>query len=128
MNEFDQFVKQKLKIKYYIRYADDFVFLSDNKDELIALRPRLEEFLDEHLKLSLHPKKTFIKTMTSGLDFLGWIQFIKHRVLRTVTKRRLLKRIKQNNKQSTLAAYSALLKHGATYKLRKKTNLINMIL
>ena len=47
MNEFDQFVKRVLKIKYYIRYADDFVFLSNNKEELIALRPKLETFLNE---------------------------------------------------------------------------------
>ncbi len=31
LNEFDQFVKHKLKFKYYIRYADDFVFFSQNK-------------------------------------------------------------------------------------------------
>ena len=37
MNEFDQFVKHKLKQKHYIRYADDFVFLSDNKENLIYI-------------------------------------------------------------------------------------------
>jgi len=39
MNEFDQFVKRTLKMEYYIRYADDFLFLSPNKKELIKLRP-----------------------------------------------------------------------------------------
>ena len=34
MNKFDQFVKHKFKAKYYIRYADDFVFLSEDKDSL----------------------------------------------------------------------------------------------
>lgn len=119
MNEFDQFVKHDLKIKYYIRYADDFVFLSDKKNDLIDLKPKLAEFLNEHLKLSLHPKKTFFKTLASGVDFLGWTQFSKHKVLRTTTKRRMLKRVKENNKPATRSAYLALLKHGNAYKLSK---------
>jgi retron-type reverse transcriptase len=125
MNEFDQFVKRILKIKYYIRYADDFVFLSENKEELIALRPKLEIFLNEHLGLTLHPKKTFFKTIASGVDFLGWVQFSEHRTLRTTTKRRMLKRIKQSDKPATLASYSAMLKHGNAYKLRKKLKLMD---
>ncbi|MCX6794483.1 MAG: reverse transcriptase/maturase family protein [Candidatus Falkowbacteria bacterium] len=128
MNEFDQFVKRVLKIKYYIRYADDFVFLSENKEELIALRPKLETFLNERLKLSLHPKKTFFKTLAGGVDFLGWVQFMNHRVLRTTTKHRMLKRIEQNNELATRAAYSALLKHGNAYKLSKRAGLVNIIL
>jgi len=34
MNEFDQFVKHRLKAKYYIRYADDFVIMSPNREWL----------------------------------------------------------------------------------------------
>jgi hypothetical protein len=128
MNEFDQFVKRILKIKYYIRYADDFVFLSENKEELIALRPKLEIFLNEHLGLTLHPKKTFFKTLSSGVDFLGWVQFSKHRTLRTTTKRRMLKRIKQSNKPATLASYSAMLKHGNAHKLSKRAGLVDLVL
>lgn len=128
MNEFDQFVKRVLKIKYYIRYADDFVFLSKNKEELIALRPKLEIFLNERLGLTLHPKKTFFKTLASGVDFLGWVQFSEHRTLRTTTKRRMLKRIKQSNKPATLASYSAMLKHGNAYKLSKRAGLVDIVL
>ncbi len=128
MNEFDQFVKQDLKIKYYIRYADDFVFLSENKEGLTVLRPKLEEFLEGHLKLSLHPQKTFIQTLASGVDFLGWVQFPEHRVLRTVTKNRMLKKLKQNDGLATRAAYLAMLKHGATHKLEERAGLVNKIL
>lgn len=125
MNEFDQFVKRDLKIKYYIRYADDFVFLNNDKKELILLRPKIENFLNEQLKLSLHPSKTFIKTLNSGLDFLGWIQFSKYKTLRTTTKRRMLKRISQTNQPATLASYFGMLKHGNAYKLSKKSCLLN---
>jgi len=125
MNEFDQFVKRELKVKCYVRYADDFVFLSEDKDYLMALRPQLDKFLNEHLKLSMHPQKVFLKTLASGVDFLGWVNFTGHRVLRTTTKKRMLKKIEKSNESATRAAYLALLKHGNTYKLSKKANLVN---
>ncbi len=128
MNEFDQFVKRDLKIKYYIRYADDFVFLSGNKNELITIRPQLENFLNKYLKLSLHTRKTFIKTLASGLDFLGWVNFSEHRVLRTTTKRRMLKNLEQSDEPATINAYLALLKHGATYKLKERAGLVDRVL
>jgi len=59
MNEFDQFVKHKLKAKYYIRYADDFVFLSEDKNRLLNIIPKISLFLGQWLKLELHPQKTF---------------------------------------------------------------------
>ena len=105
MNEFDQFVKHKLKIKYYIRYADDFIILSENKDWLENLIFKIRDFLNSELKLELHPNKVYIKTSASGIDFLGWIQFSDHRVLRTATKRRILKRIKEIPKTEPIITY-----------------------
>ncbi|MBI4067917.1 group II intron reverse transcriptase domain-containing protein, partial [Candidatus Kaiserbacteria bacterium] len=93
MNEFDQWVKHTLKAKYYIRYADDFVLLSHDKAHLQVALSRIDGFLRERLHLILHPDKVFIKTFASGVDFLGWVHFSDHRVLRTSTKRRMLKRV-----------------------------------
>jgi len=90
MNEFDQFVKRELKVKYYIRYADDFVVLSQDKKYLENVLEKMKEFLEKELKLQMHPGKVYIKTIASGVDFLGWVSFPKHRVLRTSTKRRML--------------------------------------
>lgn len=117
MNEFDQFMKRKLKVKYYIRYADDFVILNRDKSYLINLIPQISEFLEKELSLSLHPNKVFIKTLSSGIDFLGWINFPHHRVLRTATKRRIFRRLQQNNSKETLASYLGILKHGNTNKI-----------
>lgn len=71
MNEFDQFVKHRLKAKYYIRYADDFVLLSQSKKWLVSKCRRVSSFLNERLHLDLHPDKVSIKTLASGVDFLG---------------------------------------------------------
>ena len=120
MNEFDQFVKHKLKIKYYIRYADDFVLFSENYDWLKAQIIFIKGFLDNELKLTLHPDKIFLKTLYSGLDFLGWVNFSKYRVLRTATKRRVLKRARINLKNDSLSSYLGLLKGGNSYNLTKR--------
>ncbi|MEX2436711.1 MAG: reverse transcriptase/maturase family protein [Candidatus Paceibacterota bacterium] len=120
MNEFDQHVKHKLKAKYYIRYADDFVFLSSSKEWLLSLLPKINRFLKENLFLNLHPDKLFIKTFASGVDFLGWVHFSKHRVLRTVTKRRVITALNNNNKIPTLQSYSGLLSHGNEKELRSR--------
>ncbi len=119
MNEFDQFVKHKLKVKYYIRYADDFVILSQDKKYLEDILEQMKEFLKNNLKLNMHPDKVFIKTIASGVDFLGWVHFPKHRVLRTSTKRRMLKKLQESSKEETKQSYLGMLKHGNTYKLKK---------
>ena len=94
MSEFDYFMKHTLKTKYYIRYADDFVILSQDKKWLESILPEIRIFLLEKLKLTLHPDKIFIKTLASGVDFLGWVHFCDHKTLRTSTKRRMFKKFK----------------------------------
>ncbi|TAK57177.1 hypothetical protein EPO17_02580 [Patescibacteria group bacterium] len=113
MNEFDQYVKHQLKVKYYIRYADDFVFLSPDKHHLEELLRYIVVFLREKLRLELHPDKVYIKTLASGVDFLGWVHFPDHRVVRTTTKKRMFKRIAESGgKEETIRSYLGLLSHG----------------
>lgn len=120
MNEFDQFVKHKLKCRYYIRYADDFVFLSDDRTLLTAMLPQIEDYLNTKLKLQLHPDKVFIKTLASGVDFLGWVHFPTHRVLRTTTKRRMMTKIIEHGTPETVQSYLGLLRHGNAHKLSEE--------
>ena len=122
MNEFDQFVKHKLKVKYYIRYADDFVILSQDRKYLEKILEQMQEFLKINLKLTMNPNKVFIKTIASGVDFLGWVHFPKHRVLRTSTKKRMLRNLKKNQKLNTVVSYLGMLSHGNGYKLKEKIN------
>lgn len=120
MNEFDQFVKHKLRAKYYIRYADDFVVMSQDQDWLENILLDMKKFLLEKLKLDIHPNKVFIKTFASGVDFPGWVHFPNHRVLRTSTKNKMIRRLKEaNNKPNTIQSYIGMLKHGNGYKLAK---------
>ena len=123
LNEFDKFIKHRLKVKYYIRYADDFVVLSKDKDYLWELVPKISDFLDEELKLSLHPNKLFVKTLSSGVDFLGWVHFPDHRILRKSTKRRVLKASYESENINSLISYSGLLNHGNQFLLKNKIDI-----
>jgi hypothetical protein len=118
MNEFDQYMKHHIKAKYYIRYADDFVVLSHNREWLVQQISLIEQFLSQVLMLSLHPNKVSIKTFASGVDYLGWVHFSDHRVLRNVTARRMYKRLQVKPTDETAQSYLGLLKHGNAKKLR----------
>ena len=121
MNKFEQFVKHRLKAKYYIRYADDFVILSHDRAWLAEILPRVEEFLRANFRLHLHPDKVFVRTFASGVDFLGWVHFPDHRVLRTATKRRMLRNCAANREnENVIDSYVGFLSHGNARKLRAK--------
>ena len=73
----------------------------------------MEVFLRDKLKLEMHPDKVSIETLSSGVDFLGWVHFSDHRVLRTSTKRRMFRRIGEtDSKEETVDSYLGLLSHG----------------
>ncbi|OGF80172.1 hypothetical protein A2926_03210 [Candidatus Giovannonibacteria bacterium RIFCSPLOWO2_01_FULL_44_40] len=120
MNEFDQFIKRELKVKYYIRYADDFVILHDSRHYLETVLLKISEFLKTRLRLPLHPDKVFIKTVASGVDFLGWVNFPNYRILRTSTKRRMIKRLDAGLSEASKNSYLGLLKHGNTFRLKSE--------
>lgn len=120
MNELDQFVKRFLHAPLYVRYADDFVFLSHDRTMLLSYLPIIREFLFDHLRLNLHPDKVFIKTIASGVDFLGWVHFPRHRVPRGTTRRRMLFRIRHCPEDPTLQSYLGMLSHGDAWELSER--------
>jgi len=120
LNELDQFVKHKLKIKYYVRYCDDFIVLSSEKNGLIELAETINSFLGNNLGLSLHPGKIVIRKWRQGIDFLGYVTMPYRRVLRTKTKNRIFTKINDKNIQS----YLGILKHCNGYKIEQ--NILKM--
>lgn len=115
MNELDQFAKHVLKAEYYIRYCDDFVIIDESKDKLESYISQLPIFLHNKLSLHLHPRKISIRKISQGIDFLGYVSLPHYRVLRTRTKRRMFKRISENN----MISYFGMLIHCKSLKIRK---------
>ncbi|MEK6860785.1 MAG: reverse transcriptase/maturase family protein, partial [Nanoarchaeota archaeon] len=82
LNELDQFIKHRLKIKHYIRYVDDFVILHSSKQKLEYYKDEINRFLKKELKLELHPDKSKIILINKGINLLGFRVFYHRKLLR----------------------------------------------
>lgn len=102
LHELDWYVKQRLGVRYYARYCDDFVIVSHDRAYLEGLVAPLREFLREALQLELHPDKVTIRSWVQGVDFLGYVLLPHATVLRTKTRRRMLQRVTTDNLSSYL--------------------------
>ena len=121
MNEFDQFVKHELKVRNYLRYADDFVILSESRVYLKTLVSKASALLETKLKLSLHPDKIIFRKYTWGIDFLGYVVLPYHILPRTKTKRRMFRKLREKinseNFNQSLESYLGYLSHANAYIL-----------
>jgi retron-type reverse transcriptase len=115
LHELDHFVKQNLRKKYYLRYCDDFIILSESRQHLENLIFQIDLFLTERLSLHLHPNKVFIRTFGQGIDFLGYVLMPHATVLRTKTVRRMLQKIDTGN----AASYLGVSGHADAYELEQ---------
>ncbi len=129
LNELDQFVKHTLKAHFYLRYVDDFVLLSQNPSELRLWQAKIEEFLQNRLKLRLHPKRRKLLPISNGIDFLGYII----RPTYVLVRRRVINNLKEKVRQfkeakvkdfrkfrDMFASYMGHFKHANTYWLTNK--------
>ncbi len=131
LNELDQFVKHKLKAKYYIRYVDDFVILHNNKQTLETYKEKINDFL-KIIKLELHPDKSKIITLNNGVTMLGYRVFYHYKLLRKSNLRKSKRKIEEKIElvKNSILPYDSLLDSingwfgyamwADTYKLRKK--------
>jgi RNA-directed DNA polymerase len=94
MGEFDQFMKQTLRVNRYARYTDDFIVISTDRAYLESLIEPMKEFLKKKLALELHPDKVTIRRVTQGIDFLGYVSLPHYRLMRRRTKRRIVWKLK----------------------------------
>lgn len=132
MNEFDQFVKHRLRVKHYARYTDDFLMVGSSREELTELVPTIGDFLGRELALTLHPGKIAVRSVYHGVDFLGYVVLPGHRLLRTKTKRRMfvkmgrkmedyrLGRITRTSVERSLQSYLGVLSHANAHRLTEK--------
>lgn len=131
LNELDHYIKEKLHIKHYIRYMDDGVLLSNDKEYLKYCLKKIEEMVHKY-KLKLNDKTKIINVSKEGLDFLGfrfyvWNNKVVMKVRKDTKKRfkrkmKLIKEGKLNNSESVIASYKGHLKWGNCYNLLKKIN------
>jgi len=130
LNELDHFVKEKLRVRWYARYMDDFLIIHPDRHYLKEMKEAIKMFLESELKLKIHPKKVIMQNVKNGVPFVGYLIFYDHVKIRGSTllrmrrklKKRRLKYLKENDKKSYEATLSALrghLQHANAYHLQK---------
>lgn len=131
---FDHYVKEKLRVKYYFRYADDIVLLCDSKEQLRFYLNKIREYLDK-LKLKIKPSYQIFLVDSRGINFVGYILYHTHTMLRKSIKNKIFKLINKyiNNKIqfskfiNSIQSYFGWLKYcnskNLLHKIQQKINL-----
>ncbi len=134
LDRLDRLIKEKLRIKGYVRYMDDGVLIHESKEYLQECLRQMQDLISEE-KLEFN-QKTQIFPISQGVDFLGWRFYMTDTGkiicrLRTSNKKRFKRRLKAFQKQyadgtktldeitQSLNSYRGHLKYGHTWKLRK---------
>ena len=91
LSYFDHWLVEEKKAKYVIRYMDDIIILSDNKKFLHQLKKDMEIYLKNELDLQLKDNWQVFLTNSRGIDFVGYVTFHTHKLLRKKTKKRFIK-------------------------------------
>nr|WP_246287967.1 RNA-directed DNA polymerase [Paraburkholderia sediminicola] len=89
----DQFVKHGLRVRHYIRYVDDFIFLDESPARLNEILAEVTAFLPKYLGIQLNPRKTILQPIDRGVDFVGQVIKPWHRSTRKRTRNEALRRV-----------------------------------
>lgn len=127
LDKLDKYVKHTLGAKQYIRYMDDFIILSPDKDELRRWLAEIEVFLRDELRLALNPKTTILAAK-NGVDFVGYKHRATHRKVRPDSIKRVKRTIKKcesgkitkEQLQKSIQSWTGHAGHADSYNLRKK--------
>lgn len=117
---FDHWLKEEKKVKYYYRYADDIVVLSDKKSNLHALFFEIEQYLSEKLKLSVKQNHQIFPVDARSIDFVGYRFYHTHILLRKSIKKRFARAVAKRKGKIDLI-------HSAYYGWAIHCNSINLL-
>ena len=98
LDKLDKYIKEELKVKYYIRYMDDLVLLIKTKEECIYILERISIFLEDKLHLELNSKCRYYPNKM-GVNFCGYRIYETHTLVRNNSKKKMKRKIKKWNKQ-----------------------------
>lgn len=132
LSSFDHWIKENKKVKYYYRYMDDIVILSNSKDFLHSLLLEIMEYMQKNLKLTVKSNWQVFPVDSRGLDFVGYRIFHNYCLLRkSICKNikiktiKIKKKIVKKNKITysewcTINSYRGWLMHCDSYRLNEK--------
>lgn len=123
MNELDIFVKHQLKVKYYLRYVDDWVIVHNDREILVQYQQIISDFLQARLGLMINPKKTTLRKLSCGVDFLGYVTRTDYLLVRRRVVWQWRKAIDyilsgEDNQKNVLMGYNGHLIVANSHRLR----------
>jgi RNA-directed DNA polymerase len=133
LNELDQMLKSKYKIKHYLRYCDDFILFHKDKGFLGEMRDAITYFLKDKLVLNISRQSLFL--VKDGVDFLGYRHFPEYILLRKSTAKRVKKRLHRlpwllkagritvDSLRSSIASTEGWLRWCNSYNFQRRLNL-----
>ena len=98
MNELDHYIKEKLKIKYYIRFMDDGILIVENKEKAKRVLEKIKKFVEDRLDLKLN-KKTGYFPAKNGCVFCGYRIFNDYKLIKRANILRVKRRIRGWNRE-----------------------------
>jgi len=117
---FDHWMKEEKRVRYYFRYADDLVILSNSKPYLHQLLADISEYLHDNLKLTVKGNYQVFPVDARGIDFVGYVFRHTHVLLRKTIKQNFARMIKKNRNAQSIASYTGWAKHCNSKNLLKK--------
>lgn len=103
----DHILKDRLGVKFYYRYCDDIVVLSNSKEYLRDIKRIIEELLGD-INLFIKPNDRIFPTM-DGIDFLGYIIYPNRVKLRKRVKKKFAKSLKKASSNKRVSVLTASL-------------------
>lgn len=117
---FDHWIKEQKAVKYYYRYADDIVILHHDKKYLHSILSDIQKYLSTKLDLKVKGNYQVFPVASRGIDFVGYIVFHTHVLLRKRIKQNFARKLKKNPNTASTASYLGWMKHCNSKNLTKK--------
>src|ERR1035437_8227713 len=117
---FDHWIKEVKQVKYYFRYADDLVILSDSKHYLHQLLSDIRTYLQQQLKLTIKENYQVFPVAARSIDFVGYRFYHTHTLLRKSIKQNFARMISSRKNKASIASYNGWAKHCNSKHLLKK--------
>ncbi len=136
LNDFDHYLKETLRLKYYGRYVDDFYVIHSDLAFLNELKKTISTYLQQELELCIHPNKIYLQHYRKGVTFLGacvkpHVTFVCQRVKasflgaldtwdKNLSRKPDMGMIELEKMRSTINSYLGIMQHHKTFKLKRK--------
>jgi RNA-directed DNA polymerase len=117
---FDHWMKEEKRVRYYFRYADDLVILSNSKPYLHQLLADIKEYLQDNLKLTVKGNYQVFPVEKRGIDFVGYVFYHTHTLLRKSIKQNFARMLKKNRNAQSIASYNGWATHCNSKNLLNK--------